>query len=426
MTIQEFYNVFIDNNQRFTTDTRAIRKGDIFFALKGERFNGNTYAAQALEDGASFVVVDEEIEADSMRIISVTDVLSFMQELATYHRDQFDIPVLAIAGSNGKTTTKELLMSTLSTTFKVHATQGNFNNHIGVPLTLLSMPKDTEVALVEIGTNGFGEIEFLCSLLKPNYGLITNIGKEHLEGFGDLEGVAREESTLFLYLMQHGGYAFVNADDPYLSRMSHRLNLKTTYSAVSDSADVSIDVKTIAPKLELDFRTTKITSVLSGMHNAQNIVCTLAVARNLGVELVDIKKGIESYNPSNNRSQVKRIGSNSFLLDAYNANPSSMEAAIETFEAIDNAKKCIVLGDMFELGKDAQQEHLLIGKKALDTDYDVILCGSMFAKCFPDKSPFTTVDDVIEYLKNQRYTDTWFLVKGSRGMKMERILEAFE
>jgi len=426
MTIQEFYNVFIDNNQRFTTDTRAIRKGDIFFALKGERFNGNTYAAQALEDGASYVVVDEEIEADSKRVISVTDVLSFMHELATYHRDQFDIPVLAIAGSNGKTTTKELLVSTLSTTFKVHATQGNFNNHIGVPLTLLSMPKDTEVALVEIGTNGFGEIEFLCSLLKPNYGLITNIGKEHLEGFGDLEGVAREESTLFLYLMQHGGYAFVNADDPYLSRMSHRLRLKTTYSAVSDSADVSIDVKTIAPKLELDFRTTKITSVLSGMHNAQNIVCTLAVARNLGVELVDIKKGIESYNPSNNRSQVKRIGSNSFLLDAYNANPSSMEAAIETFEAIDNAKKCIVLGDMFELGKDAQQEHLLIGKKALDTDYDVILCGSMFAKCFPDKSPFTTVDDVIEYLKNQRYTDTWFLVKGSRGMKMERILEAFE
>lgn len=426
MTIQEFYNVFIDNNQRFTTDTRAIRKGDIFFALKGERFNGNTYAAQALEDGASYVVVDEEIEADSKRVISVTDVLSFMQELATYHRDQFDIPVLAIAGSNGKTTTKELLVSTLSTTFKVHATQGNFNNHIGVPLTLLSMPKDTEVALVEIGTNGFGEIEFLCSLLKPNYGLITNIGKEHLEGFGDLEGVAREESTLFLYLMQHGGYAFVNADDPYLSRMSHRLRLKTTYSAVSDSADVSIDVKTIAPKLELDFRTTKITSVLSGMHNAQNIVCTLAVARNLGVELVDIKKGIESYNPSNNRSQVKRIGSNSFLLDAYNANPSSMEAAIETFEAIDNAKKCIVLGDMFELGKDAQQEHLLIGKKALDTDYDVILCGSMFAKCFPDKAPFTTVDDVIEYLKNQRYTDTWFLVKGSRGMKMERILEAFE
>jgi len=426
MTIQEFYNVFIDNNQRFTTDTRAIRKGDIFFALKGERFNGNTYAAQALEDGASYVVVDEEIEADSKRVISVTDVLSFMHELATYHRDQFDIPVLAIAGSNGKTTTKELLVSTLSTTFKVHATQGNFNNHIGVPLTLLSMPKDTEVALVEIGTNGFGEIEFLCSLLKPNYGLITNIGKEHLEGFGDLEGVAREESTLFLYLMQHGGYAFVNADDPYLSRMSHRLRLKTTYSAVSDSADVSIDVKTIAPKLELDFRTTKITSVLSGMHNAQNIVCTLAVARNLGVELVDIKKGIESYNPSNNRSQVKRIGSNSFLLDAYNANPSSMEAAIETFEAIDNAKKCIVLGDMFELGKDAQQEHLLIGKKALDTDYDVILCGSMFAKCFPDKAPFTTVDDVIEYLKNQRYTDTWFLVKGSRGMKMERILEAFE
>ncbi len=426
MTIQEFYNVFIDNNQRFTTDTRAIRKGDIFFALKGERFNGNTYAAQALEDGASYVVVDEEIEADSERVVSVTDVLSFMQELATYHRDQFDIPVLAIAGSNGKTTTKELLMSTLSTTFKVHATQGNFNNHIGVPLTLLSMPKDTEVALVEIGTNGFGEIEFLCSLLKPNYGLITNIGKEHLEGFGDLEGVAREESTLFLYLMQHGGYAFVNADDPYLSRMSHRLRLKTTYSAVSDSADVSIDVKTIAPKLELDFRTITITSVLSGMHNAQNIVCTLAVARNLGVELVDIKKGIESYNPSNNRSQVKRIGSNSFLLDAYNANPSSMEAAIETFEAIGNAKKCIVLGDMFELGKDAQKEHLLIGKKALDTDYDVILCGSMFAKCFPDKAPFTTVDDVIEYLKNQRYTDTWFLVKGSRGMKMERILEAFE
>lgn len=426
MTAQEFYKVFIDNNQQFTTDTRAIREGDIFFALKGERFNGNAYAAQALQDGASYVVVDEEIQVESKSVVRVDNVLTFMQELGTYHREQFDIPVLAIAGSNGKTTTKELLVSTLGTTFKVHATKGNFNNHIGVPLTLLSMPSNTEVALVEIGTNGFGEIEFLCALLKPNYGLITNIGKEHLEGFGDLEGVAREESTLFLYLMQHGGYAFVNADDPYLSRMSHRLQLKTTYSAVSSDSDVSIDVKTVAPQLELGFGDITINSVLSGMHNAQNIVCSIAVARNLGVELVDIKKGIEAYNPSNNRSQVKKMGSNSFLLDAYNANPSSMDAAIETFEAIDRSSKCIILGDMFELGKEAQQEHMSIGQKALDTGCEVILCGSTFANCFPDITTYQTVDDVIEHLKRKDYTNTWFLVKGSRGMKMERVLEAFE
>lgn len=372
------------------------------------------------------MVVDQEIQVESKLVVRVDNVLTFMQELATYHREQFDIPVLAIAGSNGKTTTKELLVSTLSTTFKVHATKGNFNNHIGVPLTLLSMPSDTEIALVEIGTNGFGEIEFLCALLKPNYGLITNIGKEHLEGFGDLEGVAREESTLFLYLMQHGGYAFVNADDPYLNRMSHRLQLKTTYSAVSSDSDVSIDVKNVAPQLELEFGDITIHSVLSGMHNAQNIVCSIAVARNLGVELVDIKKGIKAYNPSNNRSQVKKIGSNSFLLDAYNANPSSMDAAIETFKAIDSKSKCIILGDMFELGKEAQQEHTSIGQKALDTGFDVILCGSMFGNCFPDITTYQTVDDVIEYLKHKDYANTWFLVKGSRGMKMERVLEAFE
>ena len=223
MTPQEFYSTFIDCNQRFSTDTRGIKPGDIFFALKGDNFNGNTYAKQALEEGAAYVVVDEDLEFKDDRVIQVPDVLEFMQELATTHRRQFKIPIIAIAGSNGKTTTKELMLGALSTQYKVHATARNFNNHIGVPITLLSMPKDTEIGLIEIGTNNFGEIAFLSELLEPNYGMITNIGKEHLEGFGDLEGVAREESELYNYLIKHNGFAFVNADDMYLNRMSHRL-----------------------------------------------------------------------------------------------------------------------------------------------------------------------------------------------------------
>ncbi|MFT5513086.1 MAG: UDP-N-acetylmuramoyl-tripeptide--D-alanyl-D-alanine ligase, partial [Bacteroidia bacterium] len=251
MTPQEFHSIFIDSKQRFSTDTRGIKPGDIFFALKGENFNGNTYAKQAIEEGAAYAVVDEPVHFKSDQLIQVPDVLGFMQELATFHRRQFDIPIIAIAGSNGKTTTKELMLGVLSTQYRVHATAGNFNNHIGVPITLLSMPMNTEIGLIEIGTNNFGEIAFLSQLLEPNYGIITNIGKEHLEGFGDLEGVAREESELYNYLVKNKGFAFVNADDTYLNRMSHRLKDKRTYSLKDKTADVYVEVVEVAPEVEL-------------------------------------------------------------------------------------------------------------------------------------------------------------------------------
>lgn len=426
--IEEFYKQFLAQRQQFTTDTRKLKPGDVFFALKGDNFNGNLYAKKALDDGAALVVGDEDIDFDSPQVIHVNNVLTFMQELATHHRSQFNVPILAIAGSNGKTTTKELLISVLSRKYKTHATQGNFNNHIGVPITLLSMPLDTEVGLIEIGTNSFGEIAFLCALLQPNYGIITNIGKEHLEGFGDLEGVAREESELFHYLLKNQGFAFVNLDDVYLSRMSHRLPKKRTYSIQSDRADTVARPSQVAPGLIIPFQDKTLRSKLGGLHNAQNIAATVAIAVELEVSLHDIEQGIESYQPNNNRSEIKTIGTNNFLLDAYNANPSSMEAAIETFEQLDAKNKVILLGDMFELGDTSAKEHTLIAERLSSLEgYEIYVAGKQFCAA---SSPlhlncFETTSELVDFLKEKDYSNTWFLVKGSRGMKMEQVLDAF-
>ncbi len=428
MTIEEFYPLFLNQHQAFSTDSRKIQSGDIFFALKGDSFNGNKYAAQCLKQGASYVIVDEEIEDKNDQTIMVADVLTFIQELATYHRRQFNIPIVAIAGSNGKTTTKELLISVLSKQFKTHATAGNFNNHIGVPLTLLSMPLDTEIGLIEIGTNAFGEIAFLSKMVEPSHGIITNIGKEHLEGFGDIEGVAREESELFHYLMKHEGIAFVNGDDMYLNRMAHRLTNKITYSISNAEVDVYGEVLNTAPDLKIAYHDVVINSMLSGLHNAQNIIASVAIGSHFGIQPSKIAEGVNDYEPSNNRSETKHIGDNHFLLDAYNANPSSMEAAIDTFATINHPSKVILLGDMFEMGNTAMEEHRKIAEYALSKDIPTILTGSQFAAAITDQKVkiYTTTDELIDYLKSHSYRDTWFLVKGSRGMKMERVLEAFE
>ncbi len=428
MTIEEFYPIFLNQKQRFTTDSRQLADGDIFFALKGENFNGNLYAIQALKSGASYVVVDEAVEPDSKQIIRVPDVLEFMQALATHHRRQFDIPIIAIAGSNGKTTTKELLISVLTQQFKVHATAGNFNNHIGVPITLLSMPLDTEIALIEIGTNSFGEIEFLCQMLKPNFGLITNIGKEHLEGFGDIEGVALEESELYKYLFDSNGFAFVNEDDTYLGRMSHRLKNKLNFSIHDTHAPVFLDIKRVAPGLKMTFNNQEIASGLSGLHNAQNIAASVAVGHHFGLSPIQLSQGIEAYRPSNNRSEIKHLGNNHFLMDAYNANPSSMEAAIDTFSHLDSPNKVLLLGDMFELGGNTLEEHSLIARKAHKLkNCTVFLAGKTFKEATQNYGMrcFDTTEELVKHLKSESYKDTWFLVKGSRGMKMEDILNAF-
>ena len=427
MTASEFYPTFLAQHQRFSTDTRDLRPGDIFFALKGDNFNGNTYAEQAVKDGAAIAVVDEEIGVKSKQFIKVPDVLGFMQSLATYHRQQFDIPVIAIAGSNGKTTTKELLISTLSQKLKIHATRGNFNNHIGVPITLLNMPKDTEVALIEIGTNNFGEIAFLCELLQPNYGIITNIGKEHLEGFGDIEGVAREESELYNYLIKHNGFAFVNIDDTYLNRMAHRISNKRTYSIHEKSSDVYLEVIDVAPEIEMLYNGSCIHAHLSGNHNAQNIAATIAIATHFKLNNHDLQQGILAYRSTNNRSEIRDIGTNHFMLDAYNANPSSMMAALQTFKSLKKENKVVLLGDMFEIGSNAKEEHQQILEFAKLIECPIMVAGKQFGEVAAgDVTAFNTTDELVKHLENQYFKNTWFLIKGSRGMKMETVLEAFE
>ncbi len=427
MTVQEFYPIFLKANQRFSTDTRGIKEGDIFFALKGDNFNGNTYAGQALEEGATYAVVDENIDIKHKNVVHVDDVLVFMQELAQHHRRQFDIPIIAIAGSNGKTTTKELLIGVLSSKYQVHATSGNFNNHIGVPITLLSMPLDTEIGLIEIGTNSFGEIAFLSNLLEPNYGLITNIGKEHLEGFGDLEGVAREESELYNYLVKHDGFAFVNADDVYLNRMAHRIKRKRSYSLEDKQAKCYVEIVDVAPEIELLYKGSCIHAHLSGKHNAQNIAATIAVASYFRIRGKKLQDGILAFRSTNNRSELREIGTNNFMLDAYNANPSSMLAAIETFKTLKADNKVILLGDMFEIGTHADQEHREVLNAALDIDCTVMVAGKQFSKVAKgtDAVAFKTTDQLVDHLEKERITKTWFLIKGSRGMRMEKAMEAF-
>ncbi len=426
MTASEFYPTFLAQHQRFSTDTRDLRPGDIFFALKGDNFNGNEYAEQAVKDGAAFAVVDEDLKTKSSQFIEVPDVLAFMQSLATHHRQQFNIPIIAIAGSNGKTTTKELLVNTLSQKLKVHATKGNFNNHIGVPITLLNMKVDTEVALIEIGTNNFGEIAFLCELLEPNYGIITNIGKEHLEGFGDIEGVAREESELYNYLFKHDGFAFVNLDDPYLQRMSHRLTHKHTYSTIDKTADVYVETIEVAPEIEMLYKGSCVHARLSGNHNAQNITATIAVATYFDLNNYDLQQGILAYRPTNNRSEIRDIGTNHFMLDAYNANPSSMMATLDTFKSLNKNNKVVLLGDMFEIGPNAIEEHKAVLDFAQTIGCPIIVAGEQFSEVASnDVVSFKTTEDLVKHLESQHFKNTWFLIKGSRGMAMEKVLEAF-
>lgn len=419
MQLELFYNLFTECDYKFTTDSRSIPEGSIFFALKGDNFNGNLFAIEALKKGASYAIVDEKIENDN-RLILVNDVLTFMHELAHFHRKCFDIPIIAIGGSNGKTTTKNLIVNVLKQKFRAHCTQGNFNNHIGVPITLLQIPIDCEVAIIEIGTNNPGEIAALCKITAPTHGLITNIGKEHLEGFGTLEAVAKEESELYHYLLKNGGLAFVNQDDEWLTRMSRSIKNTKYYS----KKDVSI--QSIVPSIEISIENEKIKSTLMGDYNLDNLLAAIALGHHLGVSNQEIKIGIESFIPENNRSQWIHKGSNHVLLDAYNANPSSMQVAIENFSKMPNKKQILILGDMFEMGDQAEQEHLdlLIWAKQFKFE-SIYLLGEHFnqvsANC--GLETYATMEALGEHLKSKNHNDTAILIKGSRGMKMERVLD---
>lgn len=419
MEIQELYQLFLAH-PIIDTDTRTIRKNSIFFALKGEKFDGNQFAEEALKKGASFAIVDENLYPTNPNIILVDDVLKTLQDLANYHRNQLNTPIISLTGSNGKTTTKELINAVLSTKFNTIATKGNLNNHIGVPLTLLSITKDTEIAIVEMGANHQKEIEFLCSIAEPNFGYITNFGKAHLEGFGGVEGVIKGKSELYDYLRATNGLAFVNFDDEI--QFSKSIGMKTV--SFDLNADF-IDFIEANPFVKIRFNGHEIKSQLIGKYNINNIAAAITIGVFFKVPEKDIKKAIETYVPTNNRSQLINLGTNTIFMDAYNANPSSMKVALENFNQVEGNSKIVILGDMFELGETSLQEHQAIADLTQQLNFSqVYLIGSHFSSTTSTKA--YRYKDLEQFKKEVNFSsikNTTILIKGSRGMALERVLE---
>ena len=434
MEISRLYQLFVNADKAVSTDSRKIEPGCVFFALRGENFNGNQYALTALEKGASYAIVDDLDLAEQDRCILVDDVLTTLQDLARYHRRQLHIPIIAITGSNGKTTTKELIAAVLGSQYRIHYTQGNLNNHIGVPLTLLQLDQPLEVAVIEMGANHQGEIDLLCRIAEPTHGLITNIGKAHLEGFGGIEGVKKGKSELYRYLAEKNGLAFVNNNEPFLIDLSAVVRKRIYYelSEVPDPQHKPYEVKLLQlqPFIRVAFlddhaQLIESSSKLMGVHNFQNIKTAITLGKYFKVPGEKIKAAIESYNPNMNRSQVIPWGSNSILLDAYNANPSSMEVALRTFAESAAQQRVAILGDMFELGDAAPSEHERVAQMAKSLNLDqVILVGNNFAAAAHalDCLHFSNGADLKIWFSAQIWENTAFLIKGSRGMALEKLL----
>ena len=424
MNIEQLYNIFLQHPS-VQTDTRKLRQGDIFFALKGPNFNGNQFAAQALAAGASYAVVDDKVDADESRLIVVEDALTTLQDLAMYHRMQFNIPFIAITGSNGKTTTKELVSAVLAAHYRTYTTQGNLNNHIGIPVTLLSVGKDAEMAVIEMGANHQKEIASYCNYTVPTHGIITNCGKAHLEGFGGEEGVRKGKGELFDYLREHHGTAFIFSDYDYLGEMSK--GIPQVFSYGTSSGNVTGEVITSEPFLKINItggaETGEIATHLVGDYNLPNVLCAVAVGKFFHVPPEKIKAAIEQYMPSNSRSQMIEKGSNHIILDAYNANPSSMKAAIENFAKINAPGKVLMLGAMMELGDESIAEHRSIVELLKQQAWKVVLVGGDYAKVDHPFIYFNNSSEAGRWLKDQQLEDTYILIKGSRSMKMEQVLE---
>jgi len=412
------------------TDTRNITKDSMFFALKGENFNGNEFAKNALEKGARYAIVDDKNFAENKEhYIVVKNVLDSLQKLATFHRNYLDIPILAITGSNGKTTTKELVNSVLSRKFKTIATKGNLNNHIGVPLTLLSMDAQTEFGIVEMGANHPLEIEFLSNIAKPDYGYITNFGKAHLEGFGSLEGVIKGKTELYKNLQERHKLIFLNIDDEVQKKHE---NYNHTFSfGESKTANVKIEYQTGLAYAQVKYNKTHFKSKLTGTYNAKNIAAALCIGLYFKVQFEEIQEAIENYSPNNNRSQIMETGTNTIIMDAYNANPTSMYAALENFSQLrTNKQKIAILGDMFELGSSAATEHQVIANYVQNNDFaETYLLGDNFKITNTSSNfifKFKSMEDLKEHLKESDFQNCYFLIKGSRGMALERVLDSIK
>jgi UDP-N-acetylmuramoyl-tripeptide--D-alanyl-D-alanine ligase len=424
MTIESLYQLFLQYPS-VQTDTRKLKAGDIFFALKGPSFNGNAFAQQSLDAGAAYAVVDEAAYATNNKTILVDDVLTALQQLAKHHRQQFKIPFLAITGSNGKTTTKELIYTVLATTYKTYTTQGNLNNHIGIPITILSVKKDAEMAVIEMGANHQKEIEGYCTYTLPTHGLITNCGKAHLEGFGGVEGVKKGKGELYDYLRANNGSAFVMWDYDYLQQMSKGVSTIITYG--TKKADTVGNVIESEPFLKVAIDSSSnpytINTQLVGDYNLPNVLVAVTLGKYFKIPDDKIKKAIEDYTPSNSRSQLMQKDTNTFILDAYNANPSSMKLAIENFAKLHAANKVLMLGAMAELGEESLEEHRSIVQLILQYKWQqVVLVGGDFLKIAHPFLKFNNSIEARQWFVQQGFEHSSFLVKGSRSSQMEKLI----
>jgi len=439
MTTEQLYNIYLQH-PAISTDTRRIAAGSLFFALRGDKFDANTFALQALAAGAAYAIIDNAQYKTNDKCLLVDDVLITLQDLARYHRKQLTIPVIGLTGTNGKTTTKELINAVLSQHFKTLATQGNLNNHIGVPLTILSINSTHEIAVIEMGANHQKEIEMLCTISQPTHGLITNVGKAHLEGFGGVEGVKIAKGELYDRLAQNGGITFINSNSPTLMEMQAARKFDVPPIFYGDAIDdlVSAEITANDPLLTLQWTNNTsgeshtVKTQLTGAYNLDNILAAICIGVYFKLPAAEINKSIEGYQPQNNRSQIVKTATNTLICDYYNANPSSMAVAIENIGKLQASRKVLILGDMFELGEESPAEHEAIIKKALETLVDErIFIGKDFSsqkskvKSQNSITFYSTVEEAISGLKTSPIKNSTILIKGSRGMALERLVELF-
>ncbi|GAB3923217.1 UDP-N-acetylmuramoyl-tripeptide--D-alanyl-D-alanine ligase [Mucilaginibacter myungsuensis] len=431
-TTEQIYQHY-QQNPVISTDTRKITPGCIFFALKGDKFDANTFAPQAVEQGAAFAIIDNAQYRVSEQFILVDDVLETLQDVARLHRKHLDIPVIGLTGTNGKTTTKELINAVLSQRFNTLATQGNLNNHIGVPLTILGINNTHEMAVIEMGANHQREIELLCSIAQPSHGLITNVGRAHLEGFGGVEGVKIGKGEMYDHLQNHNGVAFINSNDATLMEMQAKRDIKNIIY-FGDREDALISGKLIAnaPFLSLSWtnnaekQSHEVSSQLTGEYNLDNILIAISIGTYFNLTPDEVNAGIANYQPKNNRSQLMTTATNTLVCDYYNANPSSMAVAIDNISKLAADKKVLILGDMFELGDDSAAEHAGVIQKAMDANVTQrIFIGEAFYQQSEliNADFYRTAQDAIDALKAKPIRNATVLIKGSRGMALERLVE---
>jgi len=417
MKISDLYKIFL-KYPKVSTDSRNIDKDCIFFSLSGPNFDGNKFAKQALDKGALYAIVSNEKYALNNKYIVVENTLTTLQDLAKFHRNKLKIPFIAITGTNGKTTSKELIYNCLQKSLSTGYTKGNLNNHIGVPLTILTITKEHQIAIIEMGANHIGEIKLLCEITQPNYGVITNIGLAHLEGFKSLEGIQRAKKELYDYIKLSNGSIFINNEDKFLNTISTDIK-RISYGM---SGDVAGNIASSIPFININYKGTIINSNLSGNYQFDNIMLSICIAEYFQIKYVDIVKAISEYTPSNNRSQIIKTSNNKILLDAYNANPSSMKASIDSFASDKNSNKILILGDMFELGDYSSEEHKKIVELAKRTKIKSFFIGKNF-KYHNTENSYDTIENFIKNLEENPILDCFIFIKGSRGIALEKLVK---